>query len=383
MPASSFKPRKKGSSPQSSAHGSPGRDWKSLFKNTIILVLAISLAIHVLFLLAFGSVAIFKGSVPKLPFVSQEIAAEAVADTPPPPMEEVTPEEPTVTEDPFATEAPPEPAGEESAAALDMLTVVGGANWAPAIPKNTPVSETGVIGGTGKGSGTGRGTGQGMGGPVSGKQLFGVTIQARKLGVIVSINKGAQSSGRLPGIFDEIFKEFPDSPVFLTNGGGMMDWDKALAQFNERVEENKKREKETGKSFPYPKNMEKPKAVKFNTGEALNWPPVRGAEFARDYPGLKEKHPELFEDLRRRGNVWFITSYKDANACYLAFDELIKRGVEAVYWYNSFDSPIEGKEAEKIAQKIGEGKIEILVQNQGSRAQGMDWLEKVGAKFVK
>ena len=383
MPASSFKPQKKGSSPQSSAHGSPGRDWKSLFKNTIILVLAISLAIHVLFLLAFGSVAIFKGSVPKLPFVSQEIAAEAVADTPPPPMEEVTPEEPTVTEDPFATEAPPEPAGEESAAALDMLTVVGGANWAPAIPKNTPVSETGVIGGTGKGSGTGRGTGQGMGGPVSGKQLFGVTIQARKLGVIVSINKGAQSSGRLPGIFDEIFKEFPDSPVFLTNGGGMMDWDKALAQFNERVEENKKKEKETGKSFPYPKNMEKPKAVKFNTGEALNWPPVRGAEFVKDYPGLKEKHPELFEDLRRRGNVWFITSYKDANACYLAFDELIKRGVEAVYWYNSFDSPIEGKEAEKIAQKIGEGKIEILVQNQGSRAQGMDWLEKVGAKFVK
>lgn len=383
MPASSFKPRKKGSSPQSSTHGSPGRDWKSLFKHTIILVLAISLAIHVLFLLAFGSVAIFKGSVPKLPFISQEITAEAVADAPPPPMEEVTPEEPTVTEDPFATEAPPEPAGEESAAALDMLTVVGGANWAPAIPKNTPVSETGVIGGTGKGSGTGRGTGQGMGGPVSGKQLFGVTIQARKLGVIVSINKGAQSSGRLPGIFDEIFKEFPDSPVFLTNGGGMMDWDKALAQFNERVEENKKKEKETGKSFPYPKNMEKPKAVKFNTGEALNWPPVRGAEFVKDYPGLKEKHPELFEDLRRRSNVWFITSYKDANACYLAFDELIKRGVEAVYWYNSFDSPIEGKEAEKIAQKIGEGKIEILVQNQGSRAQGMDWLEKVGAKFVK
>ena len=383
MPASSFKPQKKAASPHSSGHGSPSRDWKSLFKNTIILVLAISLAIHVLFLLAFGSVAIFKGSVPKLPFVSQEIAAEAVADTPPPPMEEVTPEEPTVTEDPFATEAPPEPAGEESAAALDMLTVVGGANWAPAIPKNTPVSETGVIGGTGKGSGTGRGTGQGRGGPVSGKQLFGVTIQARKLGVIVSINKGAQSSGRLPGIFDEIFKEFPDSPVFLTNGGGMMDWDKALAQFNERVEENKKREKETGKSFPYPKNMEKPKAVKFNTGEAVNWPPVRGAEVVRDYPGLKEKPPALCEALRRRGNVWFITSYKDANACYLAFDELIKRGVEAVYWYNSFDSPIEGKEAEKIAQKIGEGKIEILVQNQGSRAQGMDWLEKVGAKFVK
>ncbi len=383
MPSSLRPPVRSGSGKVGRGAGEGPRDWRSLFKKTIFLVLAISLAIHVLFLLAFGSVAIFKGSVPKLPFVSQEIAAEAVADTQPPLMEEQTPEEPTVTEDPFATEAPPEPAGEESAAALDMLTVVGGANWAPAIPKNTPVSETGVIGGTGKGSGTGRGTGKGMGGPVSGKQLFGVTIQARKLGVIVSINKGAQSSGRLPGIFEEIFKEFPDSPVFLTNGGGMMDWDKALDEFNQRVEENKKREKETGKSFAYPKNMEKPKIARFNGGEALSWPPVRGAEFVKDYPGLKEKHPELFEDLRRRSNVWFITSYKDANACYLAFDELIKRGVEAVYWYNSFDSPIEGKEADKIAQKIGEGKIEILIQNQGSKTTGMDWLEKVGAKFVK
>jgi hypothetical protein len=383
MPPGNPKIKAKPSHPRGSSGTESGRNWKSLFTKTIFLVLAISLAIHVLVLLAFGSVAIFKGTVPKLPFVSQEIPTEVAAESPAPPLDEPAPEEPVATEDPFATEAPPEPAGEESAAALDMLTVVGGANWAPAIPKNTPVSETGVIGGTGKGSGSGLGTGKGMGGPVSGKQLFGVTIQARKLGVIVSINKGAQSSGRLPGIFDEIFKEFPDSPVFLTNGGGMMDWDKALAQFNERVEENKKKEKETGKSFPYPKNMEKPKAVKFNTGEALNWPPVRGAEFVKDYPGLKEKHPELFEELRRRSNVWFITSYKDANACYLAFDELIKRGVEAIYWYNSFDSPIEGKEAEKIAQKIGEGKIEILVQNQGGRAQGMEWLNQVGAKFVK
>lgn len=348
----------------------------------MLLVVAISLAIHVLFLLAFGSVAIFKGSVPKLPFVSQEIAAEAAPEAPAPPDEPTpTPEEATV--DPFAAEAPAESASEESPAALDMLTVVGGASWAPAIPKNAPVSETGVIGGTGRGMGSGTGTGKGLGGGGSGKQLFGVTIQARKLGVVVSINKGAQSSGRLPGIFAEIFKEFPDSPVFLTNGGGMMDWDKALEAFNKTVEENRKKEKETGKKFFYPKNMEKPKIARFNTGEALDWVAVRGNNAIPDYPGLKEKHPELFDDLRKRSNVWFITSYKDANGCYLAFDELIKRGVEAIYWYNSFDSPIEGKESEEIARKISEGKIEILVQNQGTRVQGREWLEKVGAKFVK
>jgi hypothetical protein len=149
------------------------------------------------------------------------------------------------------------------------------------------------------------------------------------------------------------------------------------------VEENKLKEKETGKKIFYPKNMEKPKVARFNSGEALDWVAVRGNNFIPDYPGLKEKHPELFNDLRRRSNVWFITSYKDANASYLAFDELIKRGVEAIYWYNSFDSPIEGKESEKIAQQITEAKIEILIQSQGGKTSGQEWLTKVNAKFVK
>jgi hypothetical protein len=210
-----------------------------------------------------------------------------------------------------------------------------------------------------------------------------VEVKAKKLGVIVSINKGAQSSGRLPGIFDEIFKLFPDSPVFLTNGGGMMDWDKALADFNQRVEEGKKKEKETKTPYRGPTKMEKPKAARFNTGEALDWVAVRGSNLIPDYPGLKEKHPELFEDLRKRNNVWFITSYKDANAAYLAFDDLIKRGVEAIYWYNSFDSPIEGKESERIAQQIKDSKIEILIQSQGGKTGGEEWLSKVDAKFVK
>lgn len=345
-----------------------------------MLVLTVSLAVHVLLLLAFGSVAIFKGSIPKLPFVSQEIPKDVAAEVSAPPEDSTI--EPNPEESPFTEEAPTQTSTEESAPALEMLTVVGGANWAPAIPKNAPVSETGVIGGVGKGVGVGTGTGKGVG-AVSGKQLFGVTIKARKLGVVVSINKGAQSSGRLPGIFGEIFKEFPDSPVFLTNGGGMMDWDKALESFNQRVEDEKKRAKESKKEYRGPSKMEKPKAARFNTGEALDWVAVRGNTLVSDYPGLKEKHPELFDDLRRRSNVWFITSYKDANASYLAFDELIKRGAEAIYWYNAFDSPIEGKASEEIAQKIIDSKIEILVQNQGTKMQGREWLEKVGAKFVK
>ena len=376
-------PKTKPGHPRGSSRNESAGNWKSLFKKTIFLVLAISLAIHVLVLLAFGSVAIFKGSVPKLPFVSQEIAAEEVLETPPPPPEEtVAP----VEESPPDSSVPPTPeaaAAEDSAPALEMLTVVGGANWAPMIPKTGPLSETGTLGTPGQGSGVGGTVGKGPAGPMASKQLFGVTIQARKLGVVVSVNQRAQNQGVLPGIFDEIFKEFPDADIFLTNGGGMMDWNKALKTFEDEVAARKQKEKETGKRIPGPNQMEKPKVARFNSGEAMDWPPVRGSTLNEDYVGLKEKHPELFQALRKRSNVWFITSYKDANAAYLAFEDLVKRGAEAIYWYNAFDSPIEGEVAEELAQRLTEKKVEILVQNQGSQVKGRDWLERVEAKFVK
>lgn len=182
MPASSLRPKGKRSVP---AGGEPPRDWKSYFKKTIVLVLVISLAVHLLFLLAFGSVAIFKGSIPKLPFVSQEIAPEAVTEiTPPPSEEEMAPVEETTT-DPFAQEMPESSPAEESAPALEMLTVVGGANWAPAIPKNTPVSETGVIGGSGTGKGLGGGKGPGTGKKSS---FFGIKIEQEAPRIILLLD---------------------------------------------------------------------------------------------------------------------------------------------------------------------------------------------------
>lgn len=357
-------------------------DWKAFFKRTIVVVFLLSVAVHLLLLIGFGGMTLFKGRVAKMPFKAEQIAADKIIEAVAPPTDEPTTQE-DASSDPFQQEQAAPSSSEDSAPPLEMVTVPGGASWAPAIPRDVKVSTTGTFGGTGAGTGIGTGKGMGKGGVGSGVKLFGVEVKAKKLGVVVSINKGAQSSGRLPGIFEEIFKLFPDSPVFLTNGGGMMDWDKALDAFNKTVEENKQKEKDTGKKTFYPKNMEKPKVARFNSGEALDWVAVRGNNFIPDYPGLKEKHPELFNELRRRSNVWFITSYKDANASYLAFDELIKKGVEAIYWYNSFDSPIEGKESERIAQQITEAQIEILVQSQGGKTQGQEWLSRVGAKFVK
>ena len=379
MSVSSVRPKVK-SSARGGGGGEPPRDWKSYFKKTIVLVLVISFAVHLLFLLAFGSVAIFKGTIPKLPFVSQDIASEAATEaTPPPPDQEMAPVEET-TADPFAQEAP-ESAAEESAPALEMLTVVGGANWAPAIPKNAPVSETGMIGGAGKGAGMGSGTGKGPGGPVSGKQLFGVSIQARKLGVIVDISKSMQRY--TPKLFQEIFEKFPDADVIFTNGGGIVDWEDSLKQFNEKVAEDKKKAQESKRDYRGPSKMERPKLARFNSSEAEDWVPVRGAMQDREgYPGLKESYPDLYEKMRKRNNTWFITSYAAANAVYLAFEELARRKVEAIYWFSDFGDPIEGKEAEKVTQLIRDNKLEVILHSPRGKGKAADWASQINAQFA-
>ena len=355
-------------------------DWKSFFKKTIVIVFLFSLTVHVLLLIAFGGVTLFQGRIPSPQFTAQNTVGEAAATPIAPPEEEMAQEERSADSN-LMDEAP---AAEESAPPLEMMTVPGGASWAPAVPKDIKMPGTGNLGGSSAGidSGTAKSRAAGV-------KLFGVEVKAKKLGVIVSINKGAQNSGRLPGIFEEIFKLFPDSPVFLTNGGGMRDWDVVESEHNKEVEANNEKKK-AGKPYNkfMPKEIKRPEVGRFNAGAALDWVVIRGFKPDPEYVGLKEKHPELFEDLRRRPNIWFISSDKEADGAYLAFSELLKKGVEAVYWYNKFDRPIEGKESEKIAQQIKDSKIEILVQNEGKEddkklLKKAEWLRKVDAKFVK
>jgi len=350
-------------------------DWKAFFKKTIVIVFLFSLAVHVLLLIAFGGVTLFQGRIPSPQFTAQSTVSEAAATPIAPPEEEMVQEEKSA--DPNLMDEAP--AAEESAPPLEMMTVPGGASWAPAIPRDIKMPATGNLGGSSAGIGSGTAMSR-----TAGVKLFGVEVKAKKLGVIVSINKGAQNSGRLPGIFEEIFKLFPDSPVFLTNGGGMRDWDVVESEHNKEVEANNEKKK-AGKPYDkfMPKEIKRPEVGRFNSGTALDWVVIRGFKPDPEYVGLKEKHPELFEDLRRRPNIWFISSDKEADGAYLAFSELLKKGVEAVYWYNKFDRPIEGKESERIAQQIKDSKIEILIQSQTGGGSGQEWLRKVDAKFVK
>ncbi|HCP06125.1 MAG TPA: hypothetical protein DIT30_02700, partial [Verrucomicrobiales bacterium] len=68
-------------------------DWKAFFKKTIVIVLLFSFAVHVLLLIGFGGVTLFKGRVGGIPFSAESLPSETVQTPLAPPEEEMVQEE--------------------------------------------------------------------------------------------------------------------------------------------------------------------------------------------------------------------------------------------------------------------------------------------------
>jgi len=347
-------------------------DWKAFFKKTIVIVFLFSLAVHVLLLIGFGGVTLFKGRIGGVPFTAESLPSETAQTPPAPPDEEMVQEEKT-TDPNLMDEAP---AAEESAPPLEMMTVPGGASWAPAIPKDMKTSLTGSVGGTGAGTGTGTGTGKGTG--RSGMKLFGVEVQAKKLGVLVDISGSMQSY--IPAVMEEIFKKFPDADVVFMNGCGLEDWNTALKNWTEINEQQQKTAKENKTKFIGPKSMPKPQVVKFNSAEASDSPTIRGTV---NYGGFRKDYPDLYDKLARRGNTWMVTSFSDSHAAGLAFDQFARRKVEAIYWFADFGDPVVGPAAEEAAKLVLDNKMEIIIHSTRGLGKAGDWIKQVNGKIVQ
>jgi hypothetical protein len=349
-----------------------GKDWKTFFKGTIVLVFLISLAVHVLLLVGFGGVAIFKGKTPAMPFAAENVPSDQTETTAPPTTDEV------VTEESRSGDMMPEetPSAEESAPPLEMMTVPGGASWAPAIPRDMKTSLTGGVGGTGAGTGTGTGAGKGTGRAVV--KLFGITLEAKKLGVLVDISGSMQQY--IPKVMDEIFKNFPDADVVFMNGCGVEDWDDALKNWTATNDLKQKTAKENKTKFIGPKSMPKPQVVRFNSAEASDCPPIRGTQ---SMGGFRKDYPELYDKLAKRNNTWMVTSFEDAHAGGLAFEQFARRKVQAIYWFADFANPVVGKAADDAAKTILDNSMEVLIHSTKGVEKVGDWLVKVKGQVVQ
>ena len=347
-------------------------DWKSSFKKTIVIVFLFSLAVHVLLLIAFGGVTLFQGRIPSPQFTAQSTVNEAAATLIAPPEEEMVQEDRTADRNQMDEAT----AAEKLAPPLEMLTVPGGASWAPAIPKDIKTSLTGGVGGTGTGTGTGAGTGKGTSRAVV--KLFGITVEAKKLGVLVDISGSMQKY--IPKVMEEIFKNFPDADVVFMNGCGVEDWDEALKNWTATNDLKQKTAKENKTKLIGPKSMPKPQVVRFNSAEASDCPPIRGTQ---SMGGFRKDYPELYDRLARRSNTWMITSYEDAHAGGLAFEQFARRKVQAIYWFADFANPVVGKAADDAAKIILDNHMEVLIHSTKGVEKVGDWLVKVKGQVVQ
>jgi len=347
------------------SHSSGNKNWKNFFKKTIVIVFLFSVAVHLLFLVGFGGVALFQGKMPQLPFRAETMPAEQATPPAPPTTEEVAQEE--NTSNPNMPEEVA--ASEDSTSPIEVMTVPGGASWAPAIPKEVKTSLTAMSGGIQ----TGKVPGQG-----GGSKLFGVNVEAKKLGVIIDISQSMQAY--IPKVMEEIFKSFPDADVVFMNGCGMEDWETALKNWTEINQQQQKSAKENKTKFTGPKSMPKPKVVLFNSAEASDSPAIRGSF---SYGGFRKDYPDLYEKLARRSNTWMVTSFSDSHAAGLAFDQLARRKVQAIYWFADFGDPVVGTAADEAAKLVLENKMEVIIHSTRGVGKAGNWIKQVNGQLVQ
>jgi hypothetical protein len=348
-------------------------DWKAFFKKTIVLVFLFSLAVHVLLLIGLGGVTLFKGRTVTLPFVTESVPADTAVPAPPPPDEEMVQEErtsdPNMPDETSATE--------DSAPPLEMMTLPGGASWAPAVPKDIKMSTTGSLGGSTAGAGSSTGAVKGMG-RVAGVKLFGVEVKAKKLGVLADISGNMQPY--IPKVIDEVFKNFPDADVIFMNGSGMEDWETALKNWTAKNDQRQKTAQENKTRFIGSKSMPKPQLVRFNSPEAQDSPTIRGTSA---YGGFRKDYPDLYERLAKRSNTWMVTSYSDSHAAGVAFEQFVRRKVQAIYWFSNFEDPVVGSAAEEAAKLVLDNQMEVVIHSTRGVGKAADWIKQVNAAIVQ
>jgi hypothetical protein len=299
--------------------------------------------------------------------------SEAAATPIAPPEEEMVQEERNAD----TNQQDEAPAAEETAPPLEMMTVPGGASWAPAVPKDIKMSTTGSLGGSTAGAGSSTGVGKGMG-RVAGVKLFGIDVKAKKLGVLADISGNMQAY--IPKVIDEVFKNFPDADVIFMNGSGMEDWETALKNWTAKNDQRQKTAQENKTRFIGSKSMPKPQLVRFNSPEAQDSPTIRGTSA---YGGFRKDYPDLYERLAKRSNTWMVTSYSDSHAAGVAFEQFARRKVQAIYWFSNFEDPVVGSAAEEAARLILDNQIEVIIHSTRGVGKAADWVKQVNAAMVE
>lgn len=303
--------------------------------------LTTSLVIHMVLISILGTVVIFKTAQQQTSFEAS-VGAEGTFLDKADAGAEIAEEEAVEFEEP--TVAPAQETASVSASAISSVTE-STASWSTGASmdtmtmgnsltsKNLSSSLDGAAGGK-VGSSAGGG-----GGKMSGN-LFGVKVEAAKLGVILDVSGSAH--GVLLHALNEIDRSFKEAEIVLYPGCGMSGNSKSR-------DYDIKSAKSVSKEFD---KEAKENRVVF--GQIAMWISKNPSEDTKIKKVLRGKNTYVSVNDPQ---------IQQTAGCQFAFEHLIKDGADTIYWFADFADPIDKKVAEDLAQSLQKRGIKVIAHN--------------------
>lgn len=322
------------------------RSLRTAVSATTMGAFGVSAVIHLLVFLVIGSVVVFESplvteffSYQEGPVESESLESEPVLLEEEQPLPEFASVE-TVTEEGGTVE-------DEAATPIDLIisNVPASTMTTFALPRNVG-SPTGTLFGS-KSSGEGDGLG-GTGKAVTGR-LFGKTIESSNLGVVLDVSGSAHS--HLDKAITEIDKSFPSAHMVLVIGCGMSDGVTTQEVIgNQRVVPGSPRIHEFSQ---------------IHKEDDVN-------PFKRSVPGQLEmfyskigggERAEEFRKYFKRRNNLYVLYGGDIKAANFAFDFLLERNADAIYWFADFADPIDPEIRQDLTKRLKRNRTKVIAHN--------------------
>jgi hypothetical protein len=290
---------------------------------------SLSLFLHLGLFLLIGGTVIVEQIIPKQAMTGEVQVSESMVDSP---VEE-TPEEMPQEDVPQPTDVTEQSQSSSAEASpFDMNTIT--------VDSPTPsfnVPTLGVASATPGLPGTGAGGGTSTTGSATAKKpinIFGAKTEAKKLGVILDCSGSAHAY--LLAAFKEVDKNFEDAPTVLAMGCGMgATKEKVEVELYGKIKPDKDRDKPGSRTI---------------LGQLAN------AE-------TRYKDLERYLDrMKKRSDVWAIYG-GDVNATGFGFEELIKQGVDTIYWFSDLQDAVNPAMIEKLTGDLKRKGIKVIVHN--------------------
>jgi len=239
-----------------------------------------------------------------------------------------------------------------------LVTLSQISNWSATVQKRPNVAmpdlaKSGLASLGEKMTASGAGAAMGRMGGTRSAMIFGRSIMANRLGVILDVSGSAHP--HLAGAVTEIQRGFADAILILYPGCGLTKPEAKSGHQIRRFASLTAKDLEPGAGF-------------FSTAGQLN-EALRISEFEQmtKRPSVKETLFVSWYTGEGPGGKLEGTSEKLIGQTQVAFDELLKRRVDTIYWFSDFLDDVDAKVAERLISQMKTSRVKLHLHNFASR----------------